>query len=270
MNGVLCHDDCLAGLQVRLETSQAHVSELDLLGRHKEAEVARSRSLAAQVARFFARGLPDTAALEQEVELLNAEAGIARAERDRLGGIATAIYDYWPTYPPDWEDRRQSCLAAESICEDCQEAESTHVHHNTAVKDGGSHKPENLEAPCRGCHELRHGGKAIGGGVTGANSPSGFSVRLALLKRAIAGGELVRFVYTNKRGVQSVRTIRPENIEHFGDHDSVCVSGYCYLREEERTFAIRRMREAKIVAEPGESHWMQATLFPPAPDNGSD
>ena len=40
-------------------------------------------------------------------------------------------------------------------------------------------------------------------------------------------------------GVQSLRTIKPSEFKTVGN--SLCIVGYCYLREEDRTFNIERM-----------------------------
>jgi len=42
-------------------------------------------------------------------------------------------------------------------------------------------------------------------------------------------------------GLQSVRTIKPKGFKVMGRFDSLCVFGYCYLREKERTFNIERI-----------------------------
>ena len=47
-------------------------------------------------------------------------------------------------------------------------------------------------------------------------------------------------------GVQSLRTIKPKGFKVIGQHNSICVFGYCYMREEERTFNIERISDLKI------------------------
>ncbi|TJY35887.1 UvrD-helicase domain-containing protein [Pontimicrobium aquaticum] len=47
-------------------------------------------------------------------------------------------------------------------------------------------------------------------------------------------------------GIQSLRTIRPSEFKTVGN--SLCVEGYCYMREENRTFNIERM--SKLVLNP--------------------
>lgn len=47
-------------------------------------------------------------------------------------------------------------------------------------------------------------------------------------------------------GVQSLRTIKPKGFKVMGQYNSVCIFGYCYMREEERTFNIERISDLKI------------------------
>jgi DNA helicase-4 len=42
-------------------------------------------------------------------------------------------------------------------------------------------------------------------------------------------------------GIQSLRTIKPKGFKVIGQYDSLCVFGYCYMREEERTFNLDRI-----------------------------
>lgn len=47
-------------------------------------------------------------------------------------------------------------------------------------------------------------------------------------------------------GIQSLRTIKPKGFKVIGQYDSLCVFGYCYMREEERTFNLDRISELVI------------------------
>jgi len=65
-----------------------------------------------------------------------------------------------------------------------------------------------------------------------------------LISDAIAADKRLKFYYTSKTGEKSVRTIKPRALKRFkGD---LCVYGFCYLRNAERTFALDRMEEAKV------------------------
>ncbi|MBG6111677.1 DNA helicase-4 [Flavobacterium sp. CG_9.10] len=47
-------------------------------------------------------------------------------------------------------------------------------------------------------------------------------------------------------GVESLRTIKPTGFKTIGQYNSFCVYGYCYLRQEERTFNIDRISNLVI------------------------
>ena len=47
-------------------------------------------------------------------------------------------------------------------------------------------------------------------------------------------------------GIESLRTIKPKGFKVMGMYNSVCVFGYCYMREEERIFNIERISDLKI------------------------
>lgn len=55
------------------------------------------------------------------------------------------IHEYWPTYPPDWDVRRERVLKrAGWECEECGECEDElDVHHKTPIAQGGLHSPDN-------------------------------------------------------------------------------------------------------------------------------
>jgi hypothetical protein len=65
------------------------------------------------------------------------------------------------------------------------------------------------------------------------------SDRLRCLERIRSKGGSVRIRYENNAGEQSERTIEPIHI--YRNYGKWYVKAYCHLREEERTFAVRRM-----------------------------
>lgn len=64
------------------------------------------------------------------------------------------------------------------------------------------------------------------------------------LEEAISRGLSVDIDYINANETQSTRTIKPSKI--FKINDKLCVKGFCELREENRTFALRRIQDLKI------------------------
>ena len=76
------------------------------------------------------------------------------------------------------------------------------------------------------------------------------------LKRAIGLEKYVQFDYVNSKGKPSNRTIRPfawtvvEHSQARGGGETLCVVGFCYRRNEQRFFAVRRMENLHMVNGP--------------------
>jgi len=202
-----------------------------------------------------------------------------RQLKDRLESktqLLKGLYDYWPNYPPDWEERKDRIHERRNnVCEYCKsEWWGLHVHHIIPISDGGSHLPDNLMLLCEDCHASAHGGfdrskrvnvkfdpnrrpknprrllpvKPVskGGRHTGARGRNPKS----LIEKAINSRSYIHFSYTRKDGAKSVRSVMPENF--LSIEGSQCVSGYCHLRHAKRTFKIGRMQNLRIVQQPGD------------------
>ncbi|MBZ9652668.1 UvrD-helicase domain-containing protein [Psychroflexus montanilacus] len=68
----------------------------------------------------------------------------------------------------------------------------------------------------------------------------------------------VKFNYHKSKqfndGITSLRTIKPDGFKVIGQYDSLCVFGYCYMREEERVFKLERISE--LIINPNEiEYW---------------
>ena len=76
--------------------------------------------------------------------------------------------------------------------------------------------------------------------------------KVKAIEQAINSGVCIKFDYrkseTFNTGERSFRTIKPEKLLQVGVTNSPCVQGYCYMRAEERTFAIDRI--TNIILDP--------------------
>jgi len=165
------------------------------------------------------------------------------------------IYDFWPNYPPDWDKRRADILNDSDSCEECGRYRNLHIHHKIRIGNGGSHKQSNLVVLCEKCHQKKHKKKKFNytGNVTSYSTfdqtDSYFSKRLLLIKEVVSERVFIRFSYRKYNGTKSNRTIKPTHFEKMGE--SICIHGWCYLRNAKRVFAIKRMRRVtKITVEP--------------------
>jgi len=157
----------------------------------------------------------------------------------------TAIYDYWPTYPPDWEERTQKIKEKRETCEVCNGSGRLHVHHKIKVSSGGDHTENNLVLMCENCHGEIHHEDFSGKKFVFQERASSFAQKLNMINSAISEEKKINFKYTKFNGEKSNRTLKPELLKKVGK--SLCVRGYCYLRNDYRTFAIRRMKNIRFV-----------------------
>ncbi len=162
--------------------------------------------------------------------------------------ILFEIHSFWPSYPPDWEDRKKIIQdRTNKCCEVCGiDRRELHLHHKIPMHKGGNHTLSNLEYVCVNCHSRKHGGRTISveNNITIEEEFTGFYKKLELIQYAIDHKKIVRFKYRKYDGEKSVRSISPEYLKQAGK--SLCVGGYCYLRNENRIFAIKRMTRLKI------------------------
>lgn len=159
---------------------------------------------------------------------------------------------HWPTYPPDWEVRRERILKRDNYaCKKCGESEELlHIHHKKPIDQGGLHTSSNLICLCWHCHEKAHG-RPIDVNKTkdrdGKERESSFSKKMRLLKQAMQEHKTVHFHYLDTYGVESDRDFMPQIWANPKEHHGViCVRGYCYLRNADRTFIVHRISRLTI------------------------
>ncbi len=171
-------------------------------------------------------------------------------------------------YPKDWRTRRLKVYEqAGGKCVSCgQELPlhwgSPHVHHKVPLSKGGNHALSNLVLLCPGCHLTEHsnnkGLESLVYGVT--TSPSRISRReqhfsndmQQIITGAIKNQKKIEFFY--KKPTESTykkRTVRPielNSVAHkHGVGRTLCVKGYCEQRKDIRHFAIKRMKNLRVI-----------------------
>ena len=72
------------------------------------------------------------------------------------------------------------------------------------------------------------------------------SEQVKLLEWAIQSSQKVQFSYETRSGEKSDRTLTPISFKTVGQ--TLCLQGYCHLRNAKRKFAIVRMQDIKIVS----------------------
>ena len=188
--------------------------------------------------------------VEHKLNLLNEESLKVQALRKKL-------FDYWPSYPPDWEERRQKVLdKAKYKCQECKTdmVLNLHVHHIKHLGRGGSNKISNLMALCEGCHENKHGGRSFKYDDT-YSSPPTYPERIDTINKAIKSKKNITFSYYKvKQKKWMKRRVMPDELtkEIWIDGktkfmlDNLYLVGHCHLRDDKRTFRLDRMKGLKI------------------------
>jgi hypothetical protein len=248
LDGRVYHAQCYERVTTNAETLHAWLRQL--MGR--EAAAAESLRKASRVTSRILRaavGKPDpsepiaTTLAAVRVQVRDAEIQLAKHRQ-----VLTALHDVWPTYPPDWDDRREAVVRGSgNRCASCRRYHSIlHVHHVLPLDRGGHHRADNLQPLCKPCHQKKHGGREFGARQQKTNNP--FTDTVAELRQAIEQRLTVRFDYTKRDGQRGNRTISPTGFRT--ERRTLCVVGFCYLRRAERVFAVRRIASLQTVDRP--------------------
>lgn len=184
-----------------------------------------------------------------------------------IENMLKSIYDYWPTYPPDWNIRKID-IRSLGYCSDCliswekntaankknrkfgDELLSLQVHHIKPLKDGGSNKKENLKLLCNKCHEKTHG-FSFSYDNKSVNLKSNFTEKIDLIHLALKENKCLRFTYKDFEGKLSKRTVIPNSITDklVGKSNKLgnkYLIGFCETRKEIRTFNISNISSLSI------------------------
>lgn len=250
-NGEMIHESCLDSVQVQeQEIRNEIIAPQDNLNKLR-GEIERREGLVFKIASIFSKPEVDTAEMEKSIPIIESTIRQLSSALRSLQARVTPIYDYFLTYPPDWEKRRNEVAERDGEqCSKCSSWRQLHLHHIKPLSKGGSNKISNLTLLCEDCHSKKHEGKAFSGEFS--NSETAFSKRVANIRYAIKNGERIRFGYKKPRDKShKQRTVIPTelvNVDHVRDSGStLCVRGHCELRKAERVFALKRMRGLKVV-----------------------
>lgn len=70
--------------------------------------------------------------------------------------------------------------------------------------------------------------------------------KINLIRTAISENKNIHFSYTDMQGEHTQRTVQPQSIEYRHKSQTPCMRGFCHLRQEYRTFVIRKMTDIII------------------------
>jgi len=230
VDAIISRNKANAGLIARF-LSSTYVKELDRLNSTKSDINSKVEQLRVEQIAF------STSSKSQSNEI--------RKEAEAIYAIVKPVFDFWPEYPPDWEDRKLKKTDTRARkCEDCGTKHGPfHLHHKTPLSQGGDHKNSNLALLCESCHKGQHGVKKFFEGRT-INASAKTICNTSILEKAIKTNKTIEFRYRKFSGEISQRTIDPH--EMILVKNSKCVRGFCHLRNEDRSFKISRISSLKI------------------------
>lgn len=191
-------------------------------------------------------GAQQDIASETEIEDL-------RAKLATLESILTGLYDYLPCWPPDWEERKRILIRENgSFCALCDEEADVYLVHDIPVFEGGTNKLDELTLYCAECYRSGFREVDIFGTSTLKPSQSEFSEQFSAIQSAIDNDQRIQFDYkkpSNKRWM--TRVVVPERLLNIPNSresgETLCVEGFCELRQDTRVFALERMQNLEVI-----------------------
>ena len=231
-NGDFLHTSCLIMLQIRED-------EIESVLRRQSPQLIMSL--------FMRTEVPDGEVVSVD------EMKRISSELTKLKGILTTIYDFLPSWPPDWDERKRHLIQQNgSICSSCNEEQHVYLIHEIPLCEGGTNELQNLELICKPCHESIYGKGDVFGSFTLNPTQSEFSDQFTEIQYAIDNNHKIRFSYKKPNAkTWMTRVVIPErflNIPNSRESgETLCVEGFCEMRQDIRVFALERMQELEVI-----------------------
>lgn len=231
-NGEYLHYSCIITLQMReheIETVLQRQKPQLILSLFVSTEVAEENVMPA-------------------VEIKDLSAKLAK-----LKSVLTGIYDHLPSWPPDWDERKQSLLSENgSVCSHCKEEQVVYLLHDIPIFEGGTNALDNLELVCAACHTSRYKEGGTIGSFTLNPNQSGFVEQVAEIQSAIDNHQKIQFHYKKPSAKRwMTRVVIPERLLNIPNSresgETLCVEGFCELRQATRVFALERMQDLVVI-----------------------
>lgn len=249
-DGNIIHNSCYKNNLDRLDRLQKDlkIEENNLRTSRRQYSEENSiisgifRTLTGTQKRYTRDPTPD---IERKIIIINRDINNIKRRLDY-------IHDYMLQYPPDWENRRKKLKEIRNYkCVKCGNNYRLQIHHIIPLSKGGSNKIENLEFVCRNCHLKLHRQEDKDFEEIYKDKLS-IQKKIELINVAINNNQLIEFLYKKPTDqVYIKRLIKPKKFDKIyhiekPDNFTLCVEGFCYLRQENRTFALKRIKNLKI------------------------
>ncbi|RKU33790.1 hypothetical protein C6499_00910 [Candidatus Poribacteria bacterium] len=231
-NGDYLHYSCIIMLQMR----------------KREIETVLQRQKPQLILSLFA----PTEVAQQDI-ISEAEIKDLRAKLAKVRSLLTALYDHLPSWPPDWEERKQEIIRQNgSVCSHCDEETDVYLLHDIPIFEGGTNELNNLTLICAECYRGMYRDPNIFGNFTPNASQSEFAEPFSEIQSAIDNNQKIQFDYkkpSDKRWM--TRVVVPERLLNIPNSresgETLCVEGFCELRQDTRVFALERMQDLAVI-----------------------
>ena len=253
IDGSVFHTRCLRELNESAQASK--VKERTLL-----AELRKPLSFVENISMFFFQSR-QTEVLATKQHLLSRIRGARQEHESKIAKIRS-VYDLWPTYPPDWDERRRLVSEREHYsCAECGAGGQLHLHHIRALSQGGTNRLENIALLCEHCHRAVHGDRTFRYEDRDGAALTTIEKKIELINKALAQRKDVHFRYKKPDGTTTRRTVTPRQLRKLTVQElqallgknirieregKLCLFGYCHLRRAKRTFAVHRMQRLEL------------------------
>ena len=231
-NGDYIHYSCIITLQMR---------------KH-EIETVLQKQKPQLILSLFA----PTEVAEQNV-MPASEVGDLRAKLAKLKSVLTAVYDQLPCWPLDWDERKRQVIRQNgSVWSHCKKEKDVYLLHDIPVFEGGSNELDNLVLICAACHASMYREGDIFRTITPNSSQSEFKDQAAEIQSAINNHQKIMFDYKKPSDRRwTTRVVVPDRLLNIPNSresgETLCVEGFCELRQDTRVFALERMQELEVI-----------------------
>ena len=200
-----------------------------------------------QMPQFMVSLFAPTEIAQQDIAS-EAEIEDLRAKLAKLASILDELYDYLPSWPPDWEERKRMLIRENgSICSHCDKEADVYLLHDIPIFEGGTNALDNLSLICAECYRSMYREADIFGTSTLKSSQSEFSEPFSEIQSALENNQKIQFDYKKPSDRRwTTRVVVPERLFNIPNSresgETLCVEGFCELRQDTRVFALERMQ----------------------------
>ena len=124
--------------------------------------------------------------------------------------------------------------------------------HDIPVFEGGTNALDNLTLICAECYRSMYHEVDIFGTSTLKPSQSEFSEQFSAIQSAIENDQKIQFDYKKPSAKRwMTRVVVPERLFNIPNSresgETLCVEGFCELRQDTRVFALERMQGLEVI-----------------------